>query len=43
MVGICGGVPHKASRGDEILLGDVIVDTDAAQFNFKRQVSDGVV
>jgi hypothetical protein len=36
-------VPHGASHGDEILLGDVVVSTGVVQFDFERQVSDGVV
>src|SRR5277367_4320843 len=42
VVGICGGVPHEATDGGDILLGDVVVSTDVVQFDFGRQFLDRV-
>jgi nucleoside phosphorylase len=36
VVGICGGVPHKAD-GEEILLGDVIISTALKKYDSGRQ------
>lgn len=42
IVGICGGVP-RASDGEEILLGDVVVSRQVIQYDYGRQFPDGFI
>jgi len=39
VVGICRGVP-KSLKGEEILLGDIIISTTVIQIDFARQFDD---
>ncbi|KAF2230381.1 purine and uridine phosphorylase [Viridothelium virens] len=43
VVGICGGVPADITKGEEMLLGDVVISTGVVQFDFGRQYSDKVI
>ncbi|XXH04226.1 hypothetical protein Hte_010640 [Hypoxylon texense] len=36
LVGICGGCPQN-SKGEDVLLGDVIISTEIHQYDFKKQ------
>src|SRR5438034_9949769 len=40
LVGICGGVP-KTGKGDEVLLGDVVISKAIVQYDFGRRYPDG--
>ena len=42
VVGICGGVPTHLETGDEILLGDVIISKGMVEYDFGRQLPNGV-
>ncbi|KAF3920772.1 hypothetical protein ABW20_dc0104134 [Dactylellina cionopaga] len=38
VVGICGGVPLRTRRGEDILLGDVVISKGLVQYDFGRQL-----